>query len=151
MRTLDEVIKAFEWCLNDDNDECDECPYNTEHETDCHERNVDALHYLKEYRTTQTAYIKAMADIEDNPPLTWDELRQMEGKPVWIEEYWMPSEDEEGITEDSEPDTEKYWAIMYMGLHKILVVNEDINQHLYACDMGNDTAHQWRAYRKERE
>ena len=22
---------------------------------------------------------------EDNPPLTWDELQQMEGKPVWVE------------------------------------------------------------------
>ena len=29
----------------------------------------------------------------DNPPLTWDELKQMEEKPVWIQEgdhgYWI--------------------------------------------------------------
>jgi len=32
-------------------------------------------------------------EISDNPPLTWDELKQMEGKPVWIQEgdhgYWI--------------------------------------------------------------
>ena len=50
MKTLDEVIKAFEWCLNDANDECDGCPYYSNQETDCHVRNVDALHYLKEYQ-----------------------------------------------------------------------------------------------------
>lgn len=27
---------------------------------------------------------KAMKTV-DNPPLTWDELKDMEGKPVWIE------------------------------------------------------------------
>lgn len=50
MKSLDEVIKAFEWCLDDANDECDECPYYTGENTDCHDRNVDALKYLKEYQ-----------------------------------------------------------------------------------------------------
>ena len=50
MKTLNEVIKAFEWCVTDDHDECYGCPYNTGKDTDCHERNLDALHYLKEYK-----------------------------------------------------------------------------------------------------
>lgn len=49
MKTLDEVIKAFEWCCNDDNDDCDGCPYETGEATDCHVRNIDALYYLREY------------------------------------------------------------------------------------------------------
>ena len=48
MKSLDDVIKAFEWCLDDNQDECDGCPYGQE--TDCHSRNVDALKYLKEYQ-----------------------------------------------------------------------------------------------------
>ena len=49
MKTLDEVIKAFEWCCNDDEDECTECPYDGE-DDGCHQRNLDALHYLKAYK-----------------------------------------------------------------------------------------------------
>ena len=48
MKSLDDVIKAFEWCLDDNQDECDGCPYGQE--TDCHDRNIDALHYLREYQ-----------------------------------------------------------------------------------------------------
>lgn len=86
MKTLDEVIKAYEIChasvLS-----CEGCPYDNGEryrDSDCY--IADALHHLKEYRSLQTAYITAMADLEDNPPLTWDELKQMEGKPVWVEE-----------------------------------------------------------------
>ena len=50
MKSLDDVIKAFEWCLDDTHDECDGCPYYSGRDTDCHDRNVDALHYLKEYQ-----------------------------------------------------------------------------------------------------
>jgi len=83
MKRLDEVIKALEWCIDDSHaDNCDGCPYDV---TNCYDRNIDALHYLKEYRTTQTAYIKAMADLEDNPPLTFEEVREMVGMPVWME------------------------------------------------------------------
>lgn len=52
---------------------------------------IDALHYLKEYKDYQDTMC-ALPDYyewihsADNPPLTWDELRQMEGKPVWIYE-----------------------------------------------------------------
>ena len=44
-----------------------------------------ALHYLKEYQKLQIAFIKAMADLEYNPPLTFEEVREMVGMPVWME------------------------------------------------------------------
>lgn len=50
MKSLDEVIKALEWCIDDSHDDCDGCPYDTGEVTDCHVRNIDALHYLKELR-----------------------------------------------------------------------------------------------------
>ena len=83
----------------------------------CGDFAQDALHYLKEYRKKKAeleflkreikstneymqAKIKAEEDAEwrkaydkvfhpnfDNPPLTWDELQQMEGKPVWMESH----------------------------------------------------------------
>ena len=44
----------------------------------------DALHYLKAYRELDSLDAVAFPE-DDNPPLTWDELKQMEGKPVWVE------------------------------------------------------------------
>ena len=78
MRTLDEVIKAFE--------------YTYENDPVAWTYGIDALHYLKEYKRVQNKIEKiALGNIEDtldkldNKPLTWDELRTMEGKPVWVE------------------------------------------------------------------
>ena len=69
MKTLDEVIDELE----------DEGLF------------ADALHYLKEYqgyllgKEISETFDEAFAEMY-NPPLTWDELRQMEGKPVWVEQ-----------------------------------------------------------------
>ena len=77
MKTLDEILEAMtnEICLNS--------------KADCWEVPVDLygviLHYLHEYRTLQNGYIKAMADLEDNVALSWDELKQMRGKPIWVD------------------------------------------------------------------
>ena len=66
------------------------------------EENADVLHYLKCYQDClkqmennqmiiedavrqRDAHIKALAEMKRNDPLTWDELRQMLGKPVWME------------------------------------------------------------------
>lgn len=97
MKTLDEVIKAYEICSTQQR--CiDGCPY---YKNDCplYEMEQDAFHYLKEYREKLNILTLRMAEyrrgfeqlsaewsrIKDNPPLTWDELRQMFHKPVWIE------------------------------------------------------------------
>lgn len=45
---------------------------------------ADALQYLKWYKELADNS-EAFAEWCENPPLTWDELNQMEGKPVWIE------------------------------------------------------------------
>ena len=70
MKTLDEVIFEAPYSLT---------PWE-----------ADALNYLKEYqgyligKEINEAFDEAFTEIY-NPPLTWDELEQMEGKPVWIE------------------------------------------------------------------
>ena len=64
MKTLDEVIKAFEWCCNDDNDDCNECPYDGE-DDGCHQRNLNALHYLRTYRANQQAYEESSRKAEE--------------------------------------------------------------------------------------
>ncbi len=66
MRTLDEVIELMEGM-------------------DFISWGADALHYLNEYQSLQIAFLKAMADLEYNPPLTFDEVREMVGMPVWME------------------------------------------------------------------
>ena len=89
MKTLDEVIKANECCIHDNR--CEDCPYNG---IACVvERETDALHYLKEYKRISAKLEKiALGNITetleklDNPALTWDELKGMEGKPIWVED-----------------------------------------------------------------
>ena len=50
----------------------------------------DALYYLKEYqgyligKEISETFDEAFTEMY-NPPLTWDELKTMEGKPVWVE------------------------------------------------------------------
>jgi hypothetical protein len=177
MKTLDEVIKSFEWCIDDGHDDCDGCPYNTGEVTDCHERNIDALHYLRELRdmtdipmeyfenggtsqklrnTSQITCPKChsefvilddpdgdhaqllkcqalLQDIYRNDPLTWNELRTMEGKPVWLErpewkEWLLISEIDEGKCEIYLRDK---WG------NGVIVNGRNVGY--------------WRAYRKERD
>ena len=103
MKTLDEVIKAFE--LSCGKKDCGQCPYDEDcldhHVCECYERMNDVLHYLKEYQEKRktleirTAEYKRgfeqlaieWSRIKDNSPLSWDELKQMEGKPVWVESH----------------------------------------------------------------
>ena len=134
MFTLDEVIKMFEdtWV----------CPSVDEANEYCEmmvARDA-ALHYLKEYRETKK-HLACLDDAEirgdntqvvNNPPLTWDELRRMEGKPVWVEALLY-----------------KQWAVIaYIGVDYIRF--EGANLYAPECRiyMGEDNG--WNAYRKER-
>ena len=55
-KTLDEVIKALECCDTGENDSrCGSCPYIGVWGC-CHERKIDALTYLKMYRSDQIQY-----------------------------------------------------------------------------------------------
>ena len=131
MKTLDEVIKAFE--------------YTYENDPIAWTYGVDALHYLKEYQE-QRDQIDALPDYYDlvnfwaesqeNPPLTWDELRQMEGKPVWVEvdgKWWG-----------------RFWAFVEAGNDSYINFfqkGQDYPEDLWKHDMGKT----WNAFRKERE
>ena len=122
MKTLDEVIKAIDFCKSGDLSKCKDCPYIGTCELDYAVLSDDALHYLKEHKNQQDFYsdgIKRTTEMIDkcektvaeylavnNPPLTWAELKAMEGKPVWVEEsaenglwwtYWVIWEQENAV------------------------------------------------------
>ena len=86
MRTLDEVIESMQ--------------LTSDVNRNYREENADVLHYLVEYRACQQhmevveqirqdavrqrdAHIKALGDLNRNDLLSWDELRENLGKPVW--------------------------------------------------------------------
>lgn len=88
MKTLDEVTKALSICGR--HPDCKGCPYeNISYPTEIGNTCKDVMHYDALY------YMQDRIDKcqEANSPLTWDELEQMEGKPVWIQEgdhgYWI--------------------------------------------------------------
>ena len=113
MKTLDEVIKfVAERQKHFETFGCFDCHYNGD---DCVSGCVieDALHYLKQYRSDKAQYeiekeqwetagaearkayeatrdkyiarLKALNIGTLNEPLSWNELKQLEGKPVWVE------------------------------------------------------------------
>lgn len=93
MKTINEVIKALEYCLNpvDNFGNCNaECPYIHCCDPSNHDVTEDALHYLREYKK-YTDTMCALPDYydwvhsADNPPLSFEEVREMLGKPVWME------------------------------------------------------------------
>lgn len=142
MKTLDEVIKAF----SEVNKEvgCGDCQFNDAESDDipCEMTDCifnDALHYLNEYQRDKQifAYDIAKRNLElseRNEPLTWDELKTLNGKPVWLEltypgyQPWCGWEviDHDGVNEK--------WMSTY---------RDDYNRE----QMGKT----WQAYRKERE
>lgn len=134
MKTLDEVIEnlSVKQSLKD-----------LGHRPDPDEI-ADALYYLREYREKKheisdisTDYI-AMKNYwmeqQMNPPLTWDELKEMEGKPVWVEYI-----------------SEKRWIVIKEFRESIsgmeYLVSTD-NGLFFPQRMDDKT---WQAYRKERE
>lgn len=100
MKTLDEVI--------DDLTECHTNWARWSENSDIVDRSAvdDALHYLQEYRSEKAmweadrkGYLdwieqykearekhqQAVIELKKNPPLTWEELREMRVQPVWFE------------------------------------------------------------------
>ena len=150
MKTLDELIKKFELCNSRSYDMCNgSCPYFDD-KCIC---DPDALYYLKEYRQTrkdlldgmkrleekEMMFIHAMDDTENNHPLSWDELRQMEGKPVWI---------------DSVPLVRR-WVIIKKfhpigGNKNLFDMEVEDGGHFLRKNMRRDDPAWWQAYRKER-
>ena len=133
MRTLDEVIKAIEVCQDS---------YVAGKII-----KADALHYLREYHTLQYSYIKAMADLEDNPPLTWDELKTMKGKPVWVE--W---DDSEEAMRTKEFVFSRQWEIISEVYEEnIVCIYSDRRAENHFAYSKDNLGKTWQAYRKERK
>lgn len=72
----------------------------------------------------------------DNLPLTWDELKQMNGKPVWVEvdgKWWG-----------------RFWAFVEVESNSYINFfqkGQEYPEDLWKRDMGKT----WNAFRKERE
>lgn len=138
MPTLDEVIKAMENCYGSDAECCDKCSYTMEvtgHGVICRKCDLedDALHYLKEFQGLSKMWNDKLDKEQENPPLTWDELKQMRGKPVWVEHHLF-----------------KGWRLIgWQGNdHMMNLVGPYSEQlPLFADGCGCD----WQVYRKERK
>ena len=93
-KTLDDVIKALAFCQKGLCDE--ECPYWYEEKNRllCQEvKCIHAQYYLEEYKKICNTLLINVTNLLNNKPLTWEELKQMRDKPVWIQEgdhgYWI--------------------------------------------------------------
>lgn len=151
MKTLDEVIKNFEICRKARLNliSCEGCTYaigDNDFCIDCNE--IDVLEWLKGYQkhieldklrdkygvTSQITCPKCHSEFvilpDANNPLTWDELKSMEGKPVWVEADYF----------------EKGWFLVDASLVDIWVTGYDCAEHqLREENIGVS----WQAYRKE--
>ena len=135
MKTLNETIKAMECCKI--HNWCEECPYNGIGACEL-ERELDALHYLNILRVLLELTNKP--EEETNAPLSWDELKSMEGKPVWVE-----------ILSD-EIDLSSRWMMVARETkaHSLpLAYTDDIGHWIYCHE--NNQGKTWQVYRKERE
>ena len=112
------------------------------------------LHYLKEYKNVDENYQKAIAHVIEvidhyekmvadylsvnNPALTWDELKLMEGKPLWVEEYYY----------NGQKKSAGWWLVDTQDDEQIVLRDQAGNPwYAYFISMGTD----WKAYRKERD
>ena len=149
MKQLDEVIKANECCDHGEPDSrCEDCPYNGVGAC-CAERESDALHYLKTIETTENLYHDAVNELskwkdedwkDQCLPLTWDELRTMEGSPVWVE-----------ILSD-EIDLSSRWMMVARETkaHSLpLAYTDDIGHWIFGHE--DKLGKTWQAYRKKKE
>lgn len=148
MVSLDEVIKCMEDCQSMVVVCEPTCPMWKAVDPECEKEQL-ALYYLKEYRETKK-HLACLDDAEirgddtqvvNNHPLTWDELRQMEGKAVWIEgthhKHWCIIK---GIARKDLSEME-YVTLAYLN-NKNRIVTYDRRKGNFDVT--------WQAYRKER-
>ena len=150
MKTLAEVIKALR-CTDPEVDpetKCNDCPYKELHIDELwyvgpsclDEMFADALHYLKVLQKMQKAQPLEKSEWNElyNQPLTWDELKTMEGKPVFVEERYR----------NGDLKSSGWWLIDFWNDDQICMrdsAGNPWNEH--RSNYGRD----WQAYRKERE
>lgn len=68
MRTIDEVIFFLE----------------AKQKTEYWNIRDDAIQHLREFKELIKMWNDKLDKEQENPPLTWEQLKRMEGKPVWI-------------------------------------------------------------------
>ena len=81
MKTLDEVIKALEYCLNpvDNFGNCNaECPYIHCCDPSNHDVTEDALHYLKEFQGLSKMWNDKLDKEQANHPRSLVDVRKYE-------------------------------------------------------------------------
>ncbi len=162
MKTIDEVIDAVEncYCLTEPIKGCDQCPYYGERNRDGDPYRDDVLHYLKMYRSDQIQWeaaredwnekwetffvarerhLDAVKELKRNDPLSWSELQQMVGKPVWME-YNLHISDRDARS--------RMWIIV----QKIMPWRQDDELIYYSGFVfgKKEIGKSWQAYRKER-
>ena len=141
MNSLDEIIESISFCCEG---LCEYCVFEEEHKM----RNPctialmsDAQTYLKEYREMKQ-HLACMdkgesrgddTQIVNNPPLTWDELRKMQGEPVWVDHKHYSK-----------------WLIVYEVYENTIVLDGNGFYTQYFPD-DNDKEVRGKAYRKERK
>ena len=101
----------------------------------------DALQYLKMYKelAQESELFAKWKEEKNSDPLTWDELREMEGKPVYIE-----------MNNGYEPRIVRHWFIITKFVDTVISGEEMMCEPIWHFPkrwMG-DT---WQAYRKERK
>lgn len=144
MKTLDEVIKAIDFCKSGDLSKCEDCPYIGTCELDYAVLSDDALHYLRIFQAHEQRVRDQLDALKDeyrpNDPLTWQELQGMARKPVWIEwknprripRWWI-------VDLNEKPDP-------HDGLIAICTSGTR-----FECLVRREQGIEWNAYRKERE
>lgn len=132
MKTLDEVIDELKaW----------KSITNSESEFDL---AINAIHYLNKYQKIEDEYEELKdwwaEEHAENVPLTWDELKEMEGEPVWVEEKYSFCDDWHGQWEV----IRNIWDNEYSDV-PYLWMTDDENR--YKDTLGEI----WQAYRKKRK
>ena len=135
MKTIDEVIELLDnGCIRP----CVECPcYGMK---ECQEQLAAESYYLHKYQEIEDEYDELKdwwaEEHAENVPLTWDKLKTMIEKPVWVEDNLETPED---IT--------KYWAIMQK-IEKAECDEYALLSNFYY--QKSEYEKSWIAYRKER-
>lgn len=118
---------------------------------------ADALYYLREYREKKHEISDISADYiamknywaeqQVNSPLTWDELKQMIGKPVWIE--W---DDSEEAMRTKEFVFSRQWEIISEVYEEnIVCIYSDRRAENHFAYSKDNLGKTWQAFRKERK
>ena len=147
MKMLDEVIEGYERCHGayGTDESCEYCPLFDICEHDPQMASPwddDMYHYLKEFQGLSKMWNDKLDKEQKNEPLTWDELRTMEGKPVWVEYNRHLSEKAEALS--------KGWFVIFdfrpLGETEMMSMTNNFVFTLF--EQQRDL---WQAYRKERE